>query len=363
MRIEQVLVDTLSVPFREPVVSANHRWEARRLELVRLVTDGGTIGLGEYAAPEPEDIGADVGRRLDEALRGLHLGDPVALERALRHIGTWPFVGRVALAGVESALVDLLARHRGTPVARTFRSDAATSVPLNALIGMVSPDAAASQAASFTARGFTCLKLKGADEPAGDLEARVAAVRAAVGPTVALRVDLNGSLPATTAGAVLAGLAPFHLEYVEQPLGPTAGANALASLRRDTDVPVAADEAVRDLRSARALIEAEAVDALVIKPARVGGLRQAASIVELAAAAGVPVTISTFFESGVGIAGGLHLAAASPGHQAHGLATADLLESDLLTESLRVDAGRMTVPDGPGLGVSVDEDAVARWLV
>ncbi|RKY15338.1 MAG: o-succinylbenzoate synthase, partial [Planctomycetota bacterium] len=109
--------------------------------------------------------------------------------------------------------------------------------------------------------------------------------------------------------------------------------------------------------------DAGAVDALVVKPARVGGLRQAGAIVELAAAAGVPVTVSTLFESGVGLAGALHLAAVTPGVQAHGLATAALLESDLLREELVISHGRMTVPDGPGLGIELDEAALARYRV
>jgi len=136
---------------------------------------------------------------------------------------------------------------------------------------------------------------------------------------------------------------------------------ALAKLRWVGHVPIAADESVRDVGSARALLDSGAVDALVVKPARVGGLRQAGAIVELAGAAAVPVTVSTLFETGVGIAGALHLAATVPGVHAHGLATADLLETDLLATPLRVDDGRVAVPSGPGLGVSLDGGAIERY--
>jgi L-alanine-DL-glutamate epimerase-like enolase superfamily enzyme len=126
-------------------------------------------------------------------------------------------------------------------------------------------------------------------------------------------------------------------------------------------VPIAADESVRDLGAARVLLDTGAVDALVIKPARVGGLRQARAIIELAAAAGVPVTVSTLFETGVGLAGALHLAATAPGPQAHGLATAELLASDLLQTPLAIASGRMTVPGTAGLGVELDHEAIARY--
>jgi L-alanine-DL-glutamate epimerase-like enolase superfamily enzyme len=188
-------------------------------------------------------------------------------------------------------------------------------------------------------------------------------VREAVGPDIALRLDFNGSLGHEEAQSVLSALATYGIEYAEQPLPASAGAAALAHLRRTAAVPIAADESVRDLGTARALLDARAVDALVVKPARVGGLRQAMAIVELAAAAAVPVTVSTLFETGVGLAGALHLAAAAPGPQAHGLATATMLESDLLRAPLAVSAGRMSVPTDAGLGVDLDPEAIERYRV
>ena len=87
-----------------------------------------------------------------------------------------------------------------------------------------------------------------------------------------------------------------------------------------------------------------------------------AAIVELATAAAVPVTVSTLFETGVGLAGALHLAATAPGPQAHGLATAELLESDLLLAPL-ADRARVAwrCPTGPGLGIELDAAAVERY--
>ena len=363
MRIEQVRVDTLAIPFREPIVSAAHRWERRRVAIITLRTDTGLEGLGEFAAAEPGDLGEDVSERLVTSLQGLHLGDPVTLEGVLRKIDSWPFVGRVVRSAVNSALVDLLARNGRHSIAASLSPAPAADVAVNGLIGMRSPGDAASDALELARAGFGCLKLKGGKEPPGELEERVAAVRAAVGPDIAIRVDFNGALDSATAAEVLRGLADYDLDYAEQPIPPSAGAGALARLRRDSGVRIAADESVRDQRSARALLEADAVDALVLKPARVGGLRHAGSIVELAAAANVPVTVSTLFETGIGIVGGLHLAAAVPGHQAHGLATAELLETDLLRRARPVSGGRMRVPDGPGLGIELDTAAVERYRV
>ena len=102
----------------------------------------------------------------------------------------------------------------------------------------------------------------------------------------------------------------------------------------------------------------EAVPKIVVTP-----LPPEQAIIELASAASVPVTVSTLFESGVGLAGALHLATTAPGPQAHGLATAGLLESDLLQAPLSIADGRMAVPPGTGLGVELDPGALSRYRV
>jgi o-succinylbenzoate synthase len=363
MRITRVEVKIVEVPFREPVISGAQRWEHQRAGILILRTDDGRKGFAEFPAPRSHDLGEDVSPQLIEALMGIDLADPVTLEGTLRDIDAWPFVGRAARAAVESALIDLLARVSRQPIAEYLDSQARADVAVNAMLGIGSPEETAAQAAALAADGFRSLKLKAGEEPDGALESRVAAVREAVGPDVALRLDFNGSLGTDRAEDVLGRVARHDIEYAEQPIPPGAGAEALARLRWTGAVPIAADESVRDLGSARILLDTRAVDALVVKPARVGGLRQARAIIELASAAGVPVTVSTLFETGVGLAGALHLAATAPGPQAHGLATAELLESDLLQAPLAITRGRMAVPLGTGIGVDLDPAALERYRV
>ena len=202
---------------------------------------------------------------------------------------------------------------------------------------------------------------------------RVRAVRVAVGPDIRLRLDVNGAWDLETATDRLDAIARFALEYVEQPLAGDDAAE-LAELRRRVRIPIAADETVTSLRTARELLDAGAVDVLVVKPARVGGPVAAAEIASLAAERDVPVVVSTLFETGVGIAAGLAVAAALPSVRGatlerapdHGLATAGVLEHDLLIEGLPVEAGRMRVSGasaGGGLGITLDERAMGRFVV
>jgi L-alanine-DL-glutamate epimerase-like enolase superfamily enzyme len=361
MRIAHVGVETLRIPFREPFASGETTWQRLGVTILTIRTDTGLSGLGELTTGSPDAPGEAQAAQLPARLVGIHVDDGVAQEDALRRIGWWGSSGPVR-AAVESAILDLQAQEQGRPVAAFLSPDATSSVAVNGLIGVASPEASSARARALVSAGFGCLKLK-ATADRDVLVARLDAVRTVAGPDVRLRIDFNGTLDVRSADGVLAALDRFGVEYVEQPLPPTADPGTLADLRGRSGIPIAADESVRDLRSARALIEARGAAGPAVKPTRVGGLRAARAIVELATAAGVAVTISTLFETGIGIAGALHLAATVPDGHAHGLTSAELLASDLLAQPLAVERGRMGVPVAPGLGISLDPSAVARYRV
>lgn len=208
-------------------------------------------------------------------------------------------------------------------------------VPVNAVIAPVSADDAVVLALDATRQGITCLKIK---VGVGDDLGRVAAVRNAVGPGVKIRVDANGVWDLDTARRRLEALARYDVELAEQPV---ASLEDLARLRRLVDIPLAADEAVRDLDDARRLVRLEAADALVVKVQPLGGVRAAMAVVETV---GLPVVVTSMLETSVGLAAGLALAAALPDLPfACGLATAALLAADVTAEPL--------VPRGGMLGV------------
>ena len=186
----------------------------------------------------------------------------------------------------------------------------------------------------------------------GDVDL-VAAVRDAVGPRVALRVDANGAWDVDTAVSRLERLAPYDLELAEQPV-PTL--EELARLRRRTRVPIAADECVRSPRDARRLRELGAADALVLKVQPCGGVRAALALAELA---GVPAIPTSMHETSVGVAAGVALAAALPELlYACGLATVAALDADVTTDPL--------VPAGGVLrrrAVTPDASLLARYSI
>ncbi len=232
------------------------------------------------------------------------------------------------------------------------------AVPVNATIPAVGPEQAHALA---RASGCTTAKVKVAEagqELADDI-ARVESVRAALGPTGKLRVDANGAWSVDEAVAALKALDAFDLEYAEQPV---RSLEEMAELRRRTDVRLAADESVRTAADPMRVRGLEAADVVVLKVQPLGGVRRC---LEVAAACGLPVVVSSAIETSVGIAAGVALAAALPDLPfACGLGTVQLLERDVTAQPLLPVDGVLPVrrvePD-PGL-VTADEPTRVAWL-
>lgn len=362
--IAGVLVDLLEIPFRRPIETAGGRWASRTLALVRLVDEDGLEGVGEAATEGPAGVVRGAGDALEATLpatlAGLDPGDAVAVDARLA--GAQATAEAAIVGAAATAAADLAARQAGLSLAASVSDRVRDAVAVNGLIDLMAAPEAGARAAALAGQGLTCLKLKCADEPAAALAARVGAVRDAVGSAVRLRLDANGAWSdAAAAGAAIRAVEQFDIELVEQPLPVEAGPGAFAALRAKVAVPLAADESVTGLAAAEALLAAGGVDVLVVKPTRVGGFRAGRAIADRAADTGVGVIVSTLFETGVGIAAALHLAATLPDDgRAHGLATADLLSTDLLVKPLAIHAGRMPLPAGSGLGVTLDRAAVER---
>jgi o-succinylbenzoate synthase len=197
-------------------------------------------------------------------------------------------------------------------------------------------------------RGFPAVKVKVRDAAGVAL---VRAVRDAVGPGVGVRVDANGAWDVETAVVMIAKLAAFDLEYVEQ---PCATLEELAAVRRRVDVRIAADECIRSLEDARALRALEAADVIVLKQQPLGGVRAALAVAETA---GVSAVVSSMMETSVGIAAGVALAAALPElPYACGLATLHALPGDVSHTPLVPVDGAL-----PVRAVVPDPDLLARY--
>ncbi len=230
------------------------------------------------------------------------------------------------------------------------------SVPVNVTVPAVDGDRAH---AIVTASGCRTAKVKVAEpgQTAADDLARVEAVRDALGPAGAVRVDANAAWDVDTAVRRVRELDRVGLEYVEQPCATLA---ELAALRRRVDVRVAADEVVRRAGDPLAVDLREAADVVVLKVQPLGGVRAALRVAE---AHRLPCVVSSALESSVGIAAGVALAAALPELPfACGLATVALLGGDVTGDPLLPVDGVLPVrPVTPDRLPAAPDDVTARW--
>ena len=332
------------VPFRRPFVTAAGIFRQRDAWVLRVRDADGRTGVGEASL----DPAAGT-----EALDALATGLRSAMDEGSAPAGSNP-IDLAIRAAFDGA---------GTDLALHDARLAPAFITVNATIATAGLEPTLDAVQSALGRGFDCLKVKAGGE--GTMEhfvERLTLVRALAGDDVELRIDVNGAWDRETAVGWLAGVGHLGLTYVEQPVGPD-DIDGLAWVRRRSAVGIAADESVRSRADAAAVLGADAADVLIVKPARVGGPAETLAIARDAVARDVGVTVSTLLETGVGLAAALRCAARLPGGNeawAHGLATSELLEHDLLATPIEVHDGRVALPVAP---LVLDDDAVARFAV
>jgi L-alanine-DL-glutamate epimerase-like enolase superfamily enzyme len=219
------------------------------------------------------------------------------------------------------------------------------------------PAEVAERAARGVREGYSCFKVKvGLPDDAE----RVAAVREAVGPWPALRIDANGAWSPAEAIAAIERLAPYDLQLVEQ---PCATLEEMAHVRREVNVPIAADESVASPEDVRAAATAGACAIVNVKLAPSGGFSAARATLHEASAHGLDAFLSSTLDGPWGIAAALQLAAAERVQLACGLATLELFDATLALALPPPADGLLVVPQGPGLGLAIDDDVINEVLV
>jgi len=359
--IEPIVVD---VPLREPVHGVHGVTTVQRSVLVRVASDEGIEGWGNvdptpgYSAMSAAEV-HDTVRRIGPALSGT---DPFNVRRALAAMDREVPGCYEAIAAVEMALVDLKARALGLPVHSLLGGRVKDEVAFNAWIGTVPPEQAAREAADWLGRGFRSAKIK-VSGAAPEGIARVAAVRAAVGQRMALRVDFNESLRLAEAVPFIRRLEPYDLTLVEQPI-PRGEIAGLAEIRRAISIPLMADESVTGPASLIEIIRRQAADLVKVKVMKQGGLLRTLAMVECAAAAGLRVVIGHGFGLTLSTLAEATVAAVSEaiidGCEAVGPLK---MAADVVAEPVRLDAGAIRLEDRPGFGATVDPDALKRYRV
>jgi L-alanine-DL-glutamate epimerase-like enolase superfamily enzyme len=338
----KVEIELTRARLRAPFVSSGGAVDSRELLLLRLEDDAGAMGCGEAAPLEGYD-GVDVAAclgALEDCRKILARSDGEDRERVLaecEHVAVLP----QAVAAVDLALWDLAGRRAGQPVWRLLGAGAADPVEVNYTIAAEDRAGAANQAVRARAAGFRLVKVK---VGIGDDAGRLAAVRAASGPGLAIRLDANGAWGVPDAAAALRALEPVGIELCEEPV---RGLRAIAELSEISPVPVAIDETA----AAPGAVDERVCDSVCLKIARCAGISGVLDAARRARSAGYRVYLASTLDGPLGIAAALHAAAALAPDRPCGLATLGLFAER--EDPLPPRDGRIAVPAGVGLGNSL----------
>jgi o-succinylbenzoate synthase len=372
VRLVGVELVRVAVSFRTGIGTAAGTHRERPLLFVRVVTEEGE-GWGECAAlaegtavdpplDEVERVAADRGVTRIGAASDARGGLLPEAAEAAQLFGTSP-ADRMVAAVFEMAMTDAALRRDGRSFAQALgTAPGFEAMPVGAVVGIPGDhDLAALRAevAAVAATGASRLRVK--IEPGWDVEP-VRAVRADL-PAIAIQVDANGSYRFNDADVrALSRLADFGVLCIEQPL-PPADLVALAQMSTRLPVPICLDESLSTPRRVRDALRNGSCAIACLKPGRLGGVRATRSAHAACAAAGVPVFVGGFFESGLGRSSNLALAARLS-EDATGLVSdlgdpAEYLEVDPCGYPSVVD-GWVQVPAAPGVGNAPDADVLKR---
>ena len=361
LRITDVEIFLFDIPLSSPFRIAIGEMTAANDLLIRVRTDQGVTGLGE-ACPFPPITGETqaANAAAARAIRDMILGqDPLAIDALLRRIGPLVHSNPSAVAAFDMALHDILGKVAGLPLFRLLGGAKAT-FETDITVSLDTHEKMTAEAAKYAGLGYRTIKVKVGLDPDEDF-ARLAAIRDAVGPGVAIRIDANQGWSVPQAVHALRRMEPLAIELCEQPVlaSDTAG---LKAVRSRSPISIMADESLFGPADAVELIRAEACDTFNIKVMKAGGLLNSVRIAHVADAANMRCMVGCMIESNLALTAAAHVVAS----QAN-IVYADLdgnteHVADPVVGGMKVKAGVVTMPESPGLGCDVDP-AFVRKLV
>ncbi len=373
MQIHSVITHLLDHELDRAFESASARFTRRQHCLVEIRCEDGTVGWGECLGPAGPN--AAVVAAYAELLVGR---DPLETEliwldlyNALRDQGQRGLT-MTALSGIDIALWDIKGKHFGQSISRLLGGRVREEVEAYATGAFYSgsddrPDEIAEEVSGYVEEGFAAAKIKIGLDPEEDL-AVIEALRATVGPDVTLMIDANHGYDVLEAIAVGEAAAASQIAWFEEPVLPEQ-LQAYQEVRAGQPIPVAGGETWHGRYAMHEALRAQAVDILQPDICGTGGFTEMRRIADLAALYGVRL-VPHVWGTAVQIAASLQFIAALLPNPPRRNSLAPLLEFDrtpnpfrqaIVTEPLEASSGIVAIPDGPGLGIEIDREALERF--
>ncbi|HEY9362805.1 MAG TPA: dipeptide epimerase [Chitinophagaceae bacterium] len=359
MKIEQVELYKCFIPLKEPFVISLGAIENAENIVVVIRTNKGITGYGEcspYLTINGENIDTCfiVGQLLARVLKEK---DPLQIKKCVRLMDRRIYGNSSIKSAFDMALHDIAAQHAGVPLYEFLGGSKDKILFTDMTVSIGDENKMAADALKFKEAGFSVIKVKLGESKEKDT-ARIRAIRLAIGDDIPLRIDANQGWKIKTAIEVLQALEEYKIQHCEEPIARWKFMK-LGKVKRNSPIPVMADESCCDHHDAQRLIELDACDMLNVKLGKSGGIYNAMKIFSITEQAQMPMQVGGFMESRLGMTAAAHLALASSLVHHCDFDTPLMFTADPVAGGIRyLQGGEIEVPDTPGLGATIDES----WL-
>jgi len=379
MKITRVECIPTTVKYKRPFVLAGGAVPASTGVLLKVHTDEGITGIGDsgcasewYSGETQESLMALITNLY--APRILLGEDPFNVEKIVGQMEKAVKNNNQSKAVVDYALHDIMGKKLDVPLYKLLGGKSVDKIALGHIVATGTPAETTAEAQKIVKAGFGVLKAKvGYHAEEEDIE-NIRIIKKAIGNNARLMIDANGSWNYFQALRILRQMEKYDIALAEQPL-PWWDVDGLARLRRKVNIPIFPDESATELKHLLEIIDKDAADGLFIKVAKAGGILRARKWVAIAKAAGLSVSCGCMTGSGFEAATQAHFLISDewtsrfvqentgPLTIYNILDTVNVdIKNDLAKTLPRYENGFMWVPEGPGLGMELNEDAVTQCI-
>jgi L-alanine-DL-glutamate epimerase-like enolase superfamily enzyme len=328
--------------------------------LLKIITEEGITGFGECSPYMPingesQDTCFAVGQYFAKAFIGRN---PLDIEGSVDLMDKIIYGNSSIKSAFDIALYDIASQNAGRPLYQFLGGEKNKTIITDYTVSIGEPDKMAADALKIKEHGYPAIKVKLGKEGKKDVE-RIRAIRAAVGDEIPLRIDANQGWRVNEAIETLNALAEFGIQHCEEPIARWKFMR-LRKVKKNSPIPIMADECCSDEHDAERLIELGACDYFNIKLGKSGGIYKALKMVRLAEKAGIKLQIGAMLESRIAMTAFAHFALCSPSIVHYDFDTALMFREDPVTGGIQYKAnGVVEVPDVPGLGATISEERLA----
>jgi L-alanine-DL-glutamate epimerase-like enolase superfamily enzyme len=361
MKIKQVEIYKSPIKLKEPFVISLGLVDHAENVIVVIRTDGDISGFGECSPfktinGESLDTCFIVGQYLARALLGK---DPLNIETCSRLMNKVIYGNSSIKSAFDIALYDIASQNAGLPLYSFLGGNNNKKLITDYTISIGDPQKMADDAGKIKDNGFQIIKVKLGDSGTKDIE-RIRLIRKKIGPDIPLRIDANQGWNTEEAIETLKALSKCNIQFCEEPI-PRWNYMDLPKIKKNSLIPVMADESCWDHNDAKRLIDIAASDYFNVKLGKSSGIFNALKIVKLAEQSGIKIQVGGFLESRLGFTASAHLALTSECILFCDFDTPLMLGEDPVTDGIIYDSkGVVTMPEKPGLGASIDKKYLKR---